>query len=165
MQLIGQVAGEGRECTATHLQNQALPAGCLELDTRMKCEDNKPHGNVWATKNIHGRWYNWAEDARPQSFCHIAALICVHVWWVTAKQVSTMIHWQIWEKLVVNRGVSRRKYRVSQGAELVQNTAQRPHITAERRNTRDSYWFTQDLHQSLAHSNGRVAKPRLRWEK
>lgn len=39
LQLVGQVAGEGRERTPTHLQNQALPAGCLELDTRMRCED------------------------------------------------------------------------------------------------------------------------------
>lgn len=45
LQLVGQVTGEGRVCTPTHLKNQALPAGCLELDTRMRCEDlwdNKP---------------------------------------------------------------------------------------------------------------------------
>lgn len=49
LQLVGQVTGEGRVRTPTHLKNQALPAGCLELDTRVRCEDlpdNKPHRNI-----------------------------------------------------------------------------------------------------------------------
>lgn len=33
LQLIRQVAGEGRVGTTAHLQNQALPARRLELDT------------------------------------------------------------------------------------------------------------------------------------
>lgn len=54
LQLVGQVTGEGRVRTPTHLKNQALPAGRLELDTRTRREqrwNNKPHRNIWATKN------------------------------------------------------------------------------------------------------------------
>lgn len=39
VQLIGQVSGEGRVRTPTHLKNQALPAGRLELDMRFRCEE------------------------------------------------------------------------------------------------------------------------------
>lgn len=49
LQLVGQVTGEGRVRTPTHLKNQALPAGRLELDTRTRREqrwNNKPHRNI-----------------------------------------------------------------------------------------------------------------------
>lgn len=36
VQLIGQVAGEGRVGAPTHLKDQALPAGRLELRTKTK---------------------------------------------------------------------------------------------------------------------------------
>lgn len=38
LQLVGQVVGEGRVRTPTHLKDQALPAGCLELDARLRCD-------------------------------------------------------------------------------------------------------------------------------
>lgn len=47
-QLIGQMTGKGGVRTPTHLQNQALPARCLELDTVMRrddCQDKKPQCN------------------------------------------------------------------------------------------------------------------------
>lgn len=34
-QLVGQVTGEGRVRTPTHLQYQALPAGSLELEAEL----------------------------------------------------------------------------------------------------------------------------------
>lgn len=49
LQLVGEVTGEGRVRTPTHLKDQALPAGCLELDTRTRREnrrDNKPHRKI-----------------------------------------------------------------------------------------------------------------------
>lgn len=39
LQLVGQVVGKGRVRAPTHLQNQALPAARLELNTRARCED------------------------------------------------------------------------------------------------------------------------------
>lgn len=33
LELVGQVAGEGRVGTSAHLKDQALPAGRLELNT------------------------------------------------------------------------------------------------------------------------------------
>lgn len=38
LQLIRQVVWQGRVRTPTHLKNQALPAGRLELNTRARCE-------------------------------------------------------------------------------------------------------------------------------
>lgn len=38
LQLIRQMFWQGRVCTPTHLKNQTLPAACLKLNTRTRCE-------------------------------------------------------------------------------------------------------------------------------
>lgn len=52
VQLVGQVIGEGRVRAPAHLKDQALPAGCLELDTRTRREN---HGATSEPRKIHSR--------------------------------------------------------------------------------------------------------------
>ena len=82
LQLIRQVVGKRRVCAPTHLQNQALPARCLELDTGKRCEapwDNKPHCNIRSQKNtqpiIQVSW-----SYRPLSFYNNALLYLSAPW-------------------------------------------------------------------------------------
>lgn len=109
LQLVGKATGEGRVRTPTHLKDQAPPAGRLELDTQ------------------RGR----GEASRPA----IILQQCFVISGCDLRGGSRNIAHKV--SLTIFGAARRRKgkYRVSQGAELVENAAQRPHITAGHTNT------------------------------
>lgn len=106
VELVGQVTGQGRVRTPTHLEDQALPAGRLELNTGVRCEE------------LNGQ----------------------------NKTVSVFSERK------------ERAYRVTQGAELVENAAQRPHVTAGDIDTRS---FLDFRHSSCTGTTTTAMKPLL----
>lgn len=158
VQLVGQVFGQRRVSTSTHLQNQTLPAGRLKLETGwgVSGEDlwerkatpltSEPRKNT--QQIIRLSWRYWASR-------HSITMLC-SIWRCDSGSILyTMSPWQYLQRGPRSRERREGKYRVVQGAELVEDTAQRPHIAAEHTHTYRrlfSYSFAPGIRHVLAKS-------------
>lgn len=141
LQLIGQMIGEGRVRTPTHLKNQALPAGRLELDTRIRCVSHKKNTH----QIIQFSWRYWTSIIPQQcsAVSHCATLCNAfidNIW--TEARGQTRGTWRVQGGVIP--GVAGCRARRERSPETTHHCRTQQH--------RDGYSFTSDVRHVLAQS-------------